>query len=244
MNYTSHNTLTEILQNNLKAAFIFRNHNLNYSTEGRKTLKDACRLAGIKPEIILNDLKNLNGKSADYIKVNDWKIDFLCDYIESNHHKYIRKMLPKILSLGKILSRNKLIELNLLKELQKLSNDFETHMQKEERLLFPYIKKINTILKEKKEFEIPPFGSAANLIKVIEKEHSNANNYLNKIKNICRGYKTKINTVSNKKMFYEYLNEFETDFHLHIHFENNILFPKAISLEKKLKKLFFKNTKI
>lgn len=244
MNYTSHNTLTEILQNNLNAAFIFRNYNLNYSTEGKRTLKEACSFAGIKPEIILNDLKNLNGKSTDYIKFMDWRTDFLCDYIESNHHKYIRKIFPKILSLGKTLSRNKLINADLLKELQKLSNDFETHMQKEERLLFPYIKKMNTILNEKTEFEIPPFGSVANLVKVIEKEHSIANTSLNKTKNICGGYKNNSSDNINKKIFYKYLNEFDTDFQLHIHFENNILFPKAISLEKKLKKLFFKNKKI
>lgn len=240
MNYTISNTLTEIVLNNLKAAFIFQNYNLNYSTEGKKTLKEACSFAGIKPAVILNDLKKLNGMNSDYLKVNEWRIDFLCDYIESNHHKYIRKMLPKIIAEAKILTKKKIIPASLSKELKKMSIDFETHMQKEERLLFPYIKKMNTIFNEKSEYEIPPFGSVANPVKVLEKEHSLANSALNKIKKLCGGYKTVPNDDINMNKFYEYMKEFETDFHLHIHFENNVLFPKAVAMEKKLKKLFFK----
>lgn len=241
MNYTSENTLSEIVQGNMKAAFIFRNYNLNFSTEGRKTLKEACSFAGIKPDTILNDLRNLREKYSDYVKVNDWKIDFLCDYIEVNHHKYIRQMMPKILSLGKILCRKDLIEPGLLIKLQTLGNDFEIHMQKEEKLIFPYIKKMNAMLNVKSGYEIPPFGSIANPVKVVEKEHSAAGNSLTQIKAMCGGYKINSKIENNKKTFYEYLKEFDTDFHFHIHFENNILFPKSISMEKKLKKLFFNN---
>lgn len=183
-------------------------------------------------------------ENTDYLKVNDWRMDFLCDYIETNHHKYIRKVMPKILSLSKSLGRKKIIDTDEYKELQRYSDDLETHMQKEERLLFPYIKRLISIFENKEEFEIPPFGSIANLIKVIEKEHRAANESLLKIKSECGGFKTKLNDDADKKMFYDIMNKFDRDFQMHVHFETNILYPKAISLEKKLKKLFIKNKKI
>jgi regulator of cell morphogenesis and NO signaling len=36
------------------------------------------------------------------------------------------------------------------------------------------------------------------------------------------------------RVTYALLNEFEEDLHLHIHLENNILFPKAIEMEREL----------
>lgn len=242
MNYTSENTLTEVLQNNLKAALIFSNYNLNYSIEGKKTIKDACQFAGIKPEKLLTDLQSLSDKNTEFNKVYDWSTDFLCDYIESNHHDYVRKMFPKIINAGKILLKDKLIEKDVLIRIQNVRNDFEIHMQKEERLLFPYIKKLNKIINEKTVYEIPPFGSIVNLIKVINNEHNISGKSLRKVKELCNGYKISTNEKTKKKILYKYLDEFDLDFQMHIHLENNILYPKSILLEKKLNKLFLKKT--
>lgn len=237
MNLTTDKTITNTFQDFTKAALILKNFNLNSGKAGSKILKDAENLYGNRSEKILIDLRSLKDISIDFIKINDWSLDFLCDFIVSNHHKYIRKMLPKILSACKVNSGKKHKEFNLFKELTQLKNDLEFHMQKEEKLLFPYIKKLNKIFNDKAEYEIPPFGSILNLIKVIEKEHSIAGKSLIKIEKICSGSNAGTNVHGSKKILNDYLSEFDTDFHFHIHLENNILFPKAISLEKKLKKI-------
>ena len=236
MNLTTDKTITNTFQDITKAALILRNNDLNSGKAGSKILKDAENLSGKRSEKILIDLRSLKDISIDYIKINDWGLDFLCDFIVSNHHKYIKKMLPKILSACKVKSGKKPKEFNLFKELTQLKNDFEFHMQKEEKLLFPYIKKMDKIFYDKAEYEIPPFGSILNLIRVIEKEHILAGKSLIKIGKICRGSKAGTVVHGSKKILNDYLSEFDTDFHFHVHLENNILFPKAISLEKKLKK--------
>ena len=237
MNHTSDKTSGETFRDISKAALILRNYNLNFGVTGRKILRDAENLSGNKSGKNFMNLKNLKDINIDYIKVNDWSMDFLCDFIESNHHKYIRKIMPKILSAGKNNPGKKFNDDVLFKELNQLNNDLEIHMQKEEKLLFPYIKNMNKILNEKALFETPPFGSIQNLIKVIEKEHIAADMYLMKIKNLCGRNITGNNDIKNKKLICGYMTEFESDFHFHIYLENNILFPKAISLEKKLKKI-------
>ncbi|MBK8550473.1 MAG: hemerythrin domain-containing protein [Ignavibacteria bacterium] len=176
----------------------------------------------------------------DHLKVNDWRLNFLCDYIETNHHEYIRKIMPKILSVSKALSRKNIIGIDDYKDLLQFSIELEIHIQKEERLLFPYIKKMNTTYDNKDEYEVPPFGSIANLIKVIEKEHKNVSGILLKVKNAYGNFKIKLTDEPDKKVFYELMNEFYSDFQMHVHLENDILFPKSISLEKKLRKIFLK----
>ena len=237
MNHTSDKTSADTFRDISKAAIILRNYDLNFGVTGRKFLKDAEKLSANKCGKDLVNLINLKRIGIDYIKVNDWSIDFLCDFIESNHHKYIRKIMPKILSAGKNKPGKKFNDDVLFKELNQLNNDLEIHMQKEEKLLFPYIKNMNKILNEKALFETPPFGSIQYLIKVIEKEHIAADMYLMKIINLCGRNFTGNNDFRNKKLICDYMTEFESDFHFHIYLENNILFPKAISLEKKLKKL-------
>ena len=236
MDITTEKTLTDTYKDITKTALILRNYDLNINPGGGKIKKDAEYLSGNRSEKFLNNHKSHGDSGMDYLKINDWSLDFLCDFILINHHKYIRKVMPKIISAGKLICGKRSDEFNLHKELTQLNNDFEFHMQKEEKLLFPYIKKMTKILNDKAEYEIPPFGSIVNLIRVIEKEHSIAVKSLSKIIKNCRSMKQGKSDHMNKKLLNEYINEFETDFHLHIHLENNILFPKAVSLEKKLKK--------
>jgi len=229
MNLDTDKSTADIFQDISKTPLILRNYDLNLNPAGGKISKDTEYLSGNRSEKNLKDLKSLKDVSIDYIKINDWSLDFLCDFIVSNHHKYIRKMMPKIISAGKLIYGKKYDGLNLFKELTQLNNDFEFHMQKEEKLLFPYIKKMNRVFNDKAEYEIPPFGSIVNLIRVIEKEHFTVEKSLIKIKKICSGFKTGTADLGSKKTLNELMSEFVTDFHFHTYLENNILFPKAIS---------------
>ncbi len=236
MNLSSNKTLTETIQDMTKAALILKNSDADISTTGKNILNDAVKIPGKRSEKNLNELTNSKDIRINYMKINDWSLEFLCDFIVSNHHKYIRKILPAILSACKIYSGKKHGVSELYTGILQLKNDFEIHMQKEEKLLFPYIKKMNNVFNDKAEYEIPPFGSVLNLIKVFEKEHITADRSLIIIKKMFRNSEKDIKDYSIKKILSEYLNEFITDFHFHIHLENNVLFPKAVSLEKKLKK--------
>lgn len=162
--------------------------------------------------------------------------DFLCDFIVNIHHKYIRNTFPEIISIYKTLIGKRKSESFLLKGLQELMHDFEFHMQKEEKLLFPYIKKMCRVINDRTEYETPPFGSVLNLVKVLEKEHDKADSSIVKIRKIFRRPDSEMKDRSIKKKLNEYMNEFIADFHSHILLENKILFPKAVSIEKKLKK--------
>lgn len=240
MTFTKENTIAEIVINNQKAAMIFENYSIDYSNAGKRKLSEVCLFNTDK---LLKKINKLNGSGIN--KLNDWSPDFLCDYIVSNHHNYIKKVFPVLISKAKSSARNRMVEKNTVEVLMQLHSDFEIHMNKEEKLIFPYIKKLVKTDIENKNFEIEPFGSVSGLIKVMLREHLNADEQLrNLISDIISDIKRTEKDHSNEKEMNEFmklLKEFETDFHFHIHIENNILFPKSIILERKLKRKILNN---
>jgi len=69
-------------------------------------------------------------------------------------------------------------------------------------------------------------------IKVMMHEHDNEGERFKKIATITNQYQVPEDACNTYKVTYALLREFENDLHLHIHLENNILFPKAVEMEK------------
>ena len=80
---------------------------------------------------------------------------------------------------------------------------------------------------------VPHFGTVNNPIAMMEDEHENAGDILKEIKKLSNNYTPPEGACNTFRALYAKLEEFENDLHQHIHLENNILFPKAISLEEK-----------
>lgn len=108
------------------------------------------------------------------------------------------------------------------------------HLQKEERMLFPYIKHMLELEGSGEEAPFPPFGTVENPVRVMELEHEAAGKLMAEINSLSSGYTPPEDACTTYKVLYQELKEFENDLHMHIHLENNILFPKAIELEKSL----------
>jgi regulator of cell morphogenesis and NO signaling len=107
----------------------------------------------------------------------------------------------------------------------------EAHMMKEEHVLFPYIKQL---VRAHDQIEKPGFGNVVNPINIMEMEHELVGSKLEAIRTLTKNYLAPSDACTSYTLFYRMLNEFEADLHLHVHLENNILFPKAIELERKL----------
>ena len=107
-------------------------------------------------------------------------------------------------------------------------------MAKEEKMLFPYIKKLNNAYKNNLEIAVPPFGAVSNPIRMMEDEHEAAGNSMYEINRLTCGYIPPEKACGTFRLLYSELKDFEADLHVHVHLENNILFPKAAELEEKL----------
>ena len=153
----------------------------------------------------------------------------LLNHIEASHHKYIRDTAPL---LQEYLQRMVVAHADDHQEILPLSHcvteliaELMPHLIKEERILFPAIRslcmgqKVNGC-----------FGHIGNPIHVMEHEHDNAHQILLQLRSITRNYLVPEGACNTWRTCYKTLAEFDADLQMHIHIENNLLFPKALTL--------------
>lgn len=205
---------------------------------GNKTIKQAAAEAGIQPEVLEKALEEANQNFANVnFSFNNWDADFLADYIYNQHHKYFYQNRDAILQLAvkvyEVHGENR-PELVMLSELvDKLFNELKIHFYKEEKVLFPYIKELATYKKDGPR-ATNQIIIARDTLATMHMEHEAAGDILKKIRSITNDYQAPQGSCNSFHLLYSKLQELETDLHQHIHLENNILFPKALQLEKEL----------
>ena len=169
---------------------------------------------------------------------NKWELDFLIIYIENVHHTYVRESLPLISQyankVAKVHGHNYTYVVKINELFHEVANELLAHMQKEEQVLFPFIKQLVEAKKEGIKNILAPFGTVNNPINMMENEHESAGDIFKEIAKLTNNYTPPTEACNTFKALYAKLEEFEKDLHKHIHLENNILHPKAIALEKQL----------
>ena len=122
-----------------------------------------------------------------------------------------------------------LLQVNLL--FRELGADMETHMTKEEHVLFPYVVRMEAAAKQLVPLFRPPFGTVANPVRMMMLEHDRAGELLKRIRLLSSDYNPPADGCLSYQTLYASLEALEKDLHQHIHLENNILFPRAVEME-------------
>ena len=229
----------EIVKLDFRAADVFSSYGIDFCCGGKISVTEACANAKTDESIVISALENLKNQSGSAVHDFDsWNIGFLADYIQNTHHQYVKKAIPQILPLAQKVAdvhgdhHSEVIRINEL--FQDLAEELLAHLQKEEMILFPYIKKLVADESAGKCTDPGCFGSIGSPISVMEAEHENAGLILKEMYRISDGYSAPEDACNTFRVLYGKLKEFEDDLHRHIHLENNILFPKAIEKEQLL----------
>jgi len=233
-------TLGQSVIKDVRKAQVFRKYGLDFSCGGKKTVKEACVEKGLDVTKVEGELQQTDKVPASHpMPYNEWNLDFLVDYIVNTHHRYIRKQLPDITTYAnKVVEVHgekhpELIEINQL--VKEVDSKFIDHLKREEKVLFPYIKELARAGKNTQPPQATHFNSIQDVVGNHEKEHLGVGENLNMIRKLTNNYTLPEDACASYILLYRMLDEFEEDIQLHIHLENNILFPKAIELEQQLK---------
>jgi regulator of cell morphogenesis and NO signaling len=232
-------TLGQIAAKDLRKAQIFKKYGLDFCCGGKKTVKEACKEKGLDVTKIEQELQQTDRVSSSRpLLYNEWGLDFLADYIVNTHHSYVKKNLPDIKAYADKVARVHGANHAELLPVKKLVNDVYTelmnHMLKEERVLFPYIKELMAAQNQNQPLHASHFGTVQNPINMMEMEHEVVARNLAEIRELTNDYVLPDDACASYSLLYRMLDEFEDDLHLHVHLENNILFPKALEIEKQL----------
>ena len=238
---TQDETLGEIAAKDLRKAEVFRRYGLDFCCGGKKTVKEACAEKGLDVTKIEQELQQAdkNPAATRALPYNEWDPGFLADYIVNTHHTYVRNNLPDLMTYTQKVARvhgdqhPELLEIYTLVE--SINEELLGHMLKEENILFPFIKQLVKAKNNNQPLERPHFGTVENPVRMMEAEHESAGQDLERIRELSNNYSLPEDACGSYKMLFNMLEEFESDLHIHIHLENNILFPKALELEKQLR---------
>lgn len=236
MNNIKKSSLAEIVRENIHTAPVLEEYGFNFCCHGDSNLDDVCRERGIDIESVVEKLyKTRQGLSGIDINFNDLEADELCDYIVNKHHSYVTQSLPQILNhLGKVIGKHGKNHPELEQVLyyfSELRKELEPHLRKEEFILFPYIKTLCKTIEDDPDSKSPT-SLIQNPINVLVKEHDHAAEYLRDIRALTEDYTPPVDACTTYKLVLAELQAFEKDLHIHVHLENNILFPKVIKMEQ------------
>lgn len=236
---TDTTTIGSIVADDFRAAAVFDRHGIDFCCGGNRLVSDACRERGVAPEILVAELEAaLAQASADVPRFNDWDLDVLTGYIVANHHGYVRRAIDTLRARTR-----KLVEVHGERhpELRAVADRFEAlaadlggHMAREEQVLFPYV---NGLAGAERGAAMPSahFGTVENPVRVMQAEHEAAGGELVAIRRLTGGYTPPADACTTYTVTYQELQAFEADLHRHVHLENNILFPKALALERRVR---------
>ena len=235
----SDETLGEIAVKDLRKAQVFKKYGLDFCCGGKKTVKEACAEKGIDVTKVEQELQiaDKNASTGRPLPYNDWNLDFLADYIVNTHHSYVKKTVPDLSAYASKVAKvhgdrhPELFEINKLT--QQACEELTAHMVKEETILFPYIKQLVASKNTATPLQNMDSHIIQTEVETMEEEHEVVGNALDKIRELSNNYSLPEDACASYAFLFKSLDEFEDDLHIHVHLENNILFPKSLELEKK-----------
>ncbi|MBZ9778476.1 iron-sulfur cluster repair di-iron protein [Psychroflexus sp. CAK8W] len=237
MDLNKERTVADLVSENINTAHTFKKHGIDFCCGGGISLEKACLKNEVKLDDLLFDLQNLSDTGRTY-NYKDWELSFLAQHIEQVHHRYVEESIPILIQYtNKVANVHGKAnpELIQVKEIfVDIAKELTPHLKKEELILFPFIHKMEKAVKNDEKIERPHFGTVENPIAMMEDEHEAAGDLFKKIAILTNNYQLPEHACNTYKAMFHKLQEFEDDLHLHIHLENNILFPKALAMEKSI----------
>jgi regulator of cell morphogenesis and NO signaling len=225
MTITETTTVGEIASIVPSAVRLFQRHGIDFCCGGRTPLSVACRDKGMPFPDVVSTIQALAVEPRDADR--DWTrepLDALTDHIVATYHDPLREELPRLEEMASKVAAvhgakdPRLARLRAI--VTELGADLRAHMQKEERVLFPAIRAIERGGRAAIPLPAP--------IAVMEHEHDHAGALLTGLRLLTEGYTPPDWACGTLRALYHGLAELESTMHVHVHLENNVLFPRAL----------------
>lgn len=228
-------TLGSIVADDFRAASVLERFGLDFCCGGKRTLDEACALRQVDPADVEAALGQLSGPVSADAPDASWAADELTRVIVRRHHAYIRAQVPVItghLARLTAVHGERHPELHTIRQhFAQIADELQMHLMKEEEILFPYIRALAAAAEQGTPPPPNMFGTVMNPIRMMEAEHQSAGNELEIVRALTHNFTVPADGCATYRVCFEELSAFDRDLRLHIHLENNMLFPKGLEVE-------------
>jgi regulator of cell morphogenesis and NO signaling len=239
MSVTAEKTVREMAVEHAAATRIFEKLGIDYCCGGSRSIEQACRTANVRVDEVMKSIEAAERSDPADPEDRHWQEEPLADliaYIKNRHHVYTRAEIARLNPLfNKVCSaheKNHPELLQMREVFRGLAEELTMHMMKEEMVLFPYMIHLEGAVTRNEPVPSAPFGTVKNPVAMMVHEHDSAGEALRALRQASCGYTPPEDACLSFKTLFSALAEFEADLHQHIHLENNILFPRAIEMER------------
>uniref|UniRef100_UPI003216E84B iron-sulfur cluster repair di-iron protein n=1 Tax=uncultured Draconibacterium sp. TaxID=1573823 RepID=UPI003216E84B len=219
----------EIVANDFRTAKVFTNAGIDFCCGGKQSVSEVCKKMNISEYELIQELKAVKQDPINHaLNFKEWELSFLIDYIINTHHKYVIHALPDLVmysnKIASVHGENHPELKDIAEKVEAVNVELIQHLKMEEEVLFPAIKQhvLNPVEETKSTIRTE--------IERMLKEHDFAGSTLDEIQKTTQGYQIPDDACNTYRVTFKLLKEFEDDIHVHVHLENNILFPKILKM--------------
>lgn len=217
---------------------VFEAWKIDYCCGGMTPLTDACAAAGKTVDEFVAAIEAAavipDGLARDWASQS---LHGISTHIVDSYHRYTREELDTLRPLAEkvfgVHGARRAELSDVLATVRELTNDLLPHMLKEEQVLFPYVVQLEKASDEGGPAPTPFFGTVKNPVRAMMLEHDRVGELLARLRSLTSDYTVPQDACFSYRELYRRLDEFEQRTHEHIHIENNIYFPRAVSLEER-----------
>jgi regulator of cell morphogenesis and NO signaling len=235
----SNKKITELVDENYIFAYVLYYFGIQFYEYSENTLKQVCVQKGLNVDQVVQSLESISDPAeSPYSKVpvDELPVDLVIEYLKHTHHLFIKQKLPYIARLIEKLSP---AVTPLAKDLQIVFplfvEDFIYHIYEEEDTLFTYISLLASARKKKANANKVFLEMEKHSLQKYAMDHDTHDDEMQGIRQITNGYSLEKHSGLHIKVIFSELKAFEQELKLHARIENEILFPKALALEREVR---------
>jgi len=231
----------DIVKEHYRTANVFRKYGIEYCCGARWPLKMVLENNELDAAQVMQELTDAARMISipASLQFTDWSVDFLTKYIINVHHEYLRQTLPQIREHTKKFVAEHLKKYPFLAEVERKVNFLDKtmipHLLQEEEVIFPYIRQISHAYESQESYASLLVRTLRKPVEeLMDEEHDTIERTLSQLREMTGNYQAPENACTSHRLAYSMLKELDDDLVQHMYLENEILFPKAIAMEKEL----------
>lgn len=224
-NVTAQSPIGSIVTERLDRARVFDKFGIDFYSDGSKSLLAACQDANVELDRVLAALADAESVPMEASVLPAGSTAELIAHIVETHHRYLRRVLPRleelVLKIKRVHGENH-EELHMLADLyQRLKPELEGQISHEEDVFFPFC-----LDQEAERTEVSAEWVQQRL-EARRGEHAEVLRLFGKMRELTGGFAIPEDACNTYRMTFNALAELEADTHLHMHKENNMLFARV-----------------
>lgn len=241
--------IVDIVDENYVHGSVLYYFGIKFYDYSAQTLSQVCEEKGLKLEQVISGLESVTHREDEQTRsLHAMPVDLIIEYLKHKHFVFIKQELPYIARLIQNLDIRVVAKYPIVGDLKFVFplfvEDFIHHIFEEEDTLFHYINRLNDVTQGKLMATKLYYDLERLSIQKFAMEHDVHDDEMQGIRKITHNYSLEKIDNLHLRVVYSELSAFEKKLQIHARVENEILFPKALMLERQVRKILSEKTSL